>query len=87
MQDNINSPSPGGRRAFFCPNQDKPLCKSCITIPEENTHTNSLVVVTPVVITPSISNEDLDEWSNLGIYDFSSLDHLGFQKQASTCEN
>ena len=27
-----------------------------------------------------ILNVDLDEWNNIGIYDFSSLDHLGFQK-------
>ena len=28
----------------------------------------------------SILNVDLDEWSNIGIHDFSSRDHLGFQK-------
>jgi len=27
-----------------------------------------------------ILNVDLDEWSNIGIHDFSSRDHLGFQK-------
>ena len=28
----------------------------------------------------SILNIDLDEWSNVGIHEFSSRDHLGFQK-------
>jgi len=27
-----------------------------------------------------ILNVDLDEWSNIGIHDFSSRDHLGFRK-------
>jgi hypothetical protein len=27
-----------------------------------------------------ILNIDLDEWSNIGIHDFSSRDHLGFRK-------
>jgi len=27
-----------------------------------------------------IWNVDLDEWNNIGIHDFSSRDHLGFQK-------
>jgi hypothetical protein len=27
-------------------------------------------------------NVDLDEWNNIGIHDFSSRDHLGFQKPA-----
>jgi hypothetical protein len=34
-----------------------------------------------------VSNLDLDEWTNLGIYDFLSWDHLGFRKQACRCEN
>jgi hypothetical protein len=34
-----------------------------------------------------ISNVDPDDWSNIGIHNFSSWDDLGFQKQASRCEN
>jgi hypothetical protein len=29
-----------------------------------------------------IWNVDLDEWNNIGIYDFSSQDHPGFRKPA-----
>ena len=28
----------------------------------------------------SILNVDLDEWNNIGIHDFSTRNHLGFQK-------
>jgi len=34
-----------------------------------------------------VSNVDLDEWTNLGIHDFLSWDHLGFRKLACRCEN
>jgi len=37
-----------------------------------NTLTNAKMV--------SILNVDLDEWSNIGMHDFSSGDHLGFRK-------
>jgi hypothetical protein len=33
-----------------------------------------------------VSNVDLDEWNNLGIYDFSSWDHIGFRKLACICQ-
>jgi hypothetical protein len=34
-----------------------------------------------------VLNVDLDEWKNLGIHDFSSWDHLGFQKLACSYQN
>jgi len=34
-----------------------------------------------------VSNVDLDEWTNLGIHDFSNGDHLGFRKLACRREN
>jgi hypothetical protein len=34
-----------------------------------------------------VSNVDLDEWNNHGIHNFSSWDHLGFQKLACSCQN
>jgi len=34
-----------------------------------------------------VSNVDLDEWTNLGIHDFSNWDRLGFQKLVWRCQN
>ena len=34
-----------------------------------------------------VLNVDLDEWTNLGIHDFSRWDYLGFQKLVSRCQN
>jgi hypothetical protein len=34
-----------------------------------------------------VLNVDLDEWTNLGIHEFSSWDHLGSQKLVLSCKN